>query len=212
MQKVFIRVVEDPGATIHVNMKSTWVKKAVVKAGCLARLGTSLNTALVGVLLSLVGSARDPGAETLQWTRVRLLARVLSYPVSSHSSAVLSIKPEKAKKIYLKKKQNKTLRWLRTSAVRKMKSFVPLYCSGDFCEVWGWAPGSGSNGIWLWMAVDELCPLNLDPRSGVLGPQPPSDLWSVQLQAELESAWWWTPLVYSSLLLQGYQWFWRSDV
>ena len=76
MQKVFIRVVEDPGATIHVNMKSTWVKKAVVKAGCLARLGTSLNTALVGVLLSLVGSTRDPGAETLQWTRVRLLAQV----------------------------------------------------------------------------------------------------------------------------------------
>ena len=69
-----------------------------------------------GALLSSVGSARDPCAEALQQSWARLRARVPSLRVTppllpcslSHSSAILSIKPEKAKKIY-KKPKKKTL-------------------------------------------------------------------------------------------------------
>ena len=66
-----------------------------------------LKTRQHGAPLSSVGSACDPCAEALQWSWVRLPAWVPLLRVTppllpcflSHSSAVLSIKPQKTKKI-----------------------------------------------------------------------------------------------------------------
>ena len=121
---------------------------------------------MLGAPLSSVGSARDPCAEALQRTRARLLAQVPLLCVTppllprflSHSSAVLSIKPEKAKK---KRQLYISLHIVSTSIIALMhlkKLFLYSFYSIDSDMSWFLSCDKCTHCKWLWTKAPAKCP------------------------------------------------------